>query len=209
MEGQKPLTPRISAEELFKLAFHCNGHESLTWKCSIQSLHVTYSLAVFLCSGIYLKTFTKTLLFIWLQTNVVQDFMSFRVHTVKTGRKSDFSSTSGRCCFVTDTFTSSPSFIKSLDLLWICRDKSGVLLFGFDSVSFALLFCVEHQTCLVQQWDCLEIEILCPRKQLLNTAYMCSVQIFIAKYLKTWWTLYLSMIFAFPRFAVSKLVCFL
>lgn len=35
MEGQKPLTPGIAVEGLFKLAFHCNEHASLTWKCNM------------------------------------------------------------------------------------------------------------------------------------------------------------------------------
>lgn len=73
------------------------------------------------------------------------------------------------------------------------RIKGWVLLFGLHSAGFALLFCVEHQTCLVQQWDCLEIQILCSRKQLLNIAFMCSVQIFTVKYLKTWWALCTSL----------------
>lgn len=42
---------------------------------------------------------------------------------VKTWRKSHFSSTSGQCCFVTDTSTFSPSSIKSLDPFGFARIK--------------------------------------------------------------------------------------
>lgn len=124
--------------------------------------------------------------------------MSFRVQTVKTWRKSHFSYTSAQCCFVTDTFTFSHPLLSLLIFCGFVEDKSGVILFGLDSVSFALLLCGEHQTCLVQQWDCLEIEILCSRKQLLNiyvNTFMCSVQIFTVKYLKTWWALCTSLWF--------------
>lgn len=42
--------------------------------------------------------------------------------------------------------------------------KVECLVFVLDSIRFTLIFCVEHQICLVRHSECFEIEILCSKE---------------------------------------------